>query len=223
MQLTVPGPCGQLEAIYHEPRGGSAEPRAVAVVCHPHPRPDLLDPDTTHQGGNMHSTVTFKIARALQDAGLACLRFNFRGVQGSDGEHDGRGAEEQDAAAALAWLAAKHPGVPQWAAGFSFGSRTVFGLARRSPAIERLVLVGFPLAAYELDGVDQLTQPTLMVWGSNDEFGSEADARRQYPDLPDRIETVSIEGADHFFMRFTKELEAAVHTWAARAVGHPAP
>ena len=191
----------------------------MAVVCHPHPRPDLVDPNTTHPGGNMHSTVTFKTARALQNAGVACLRINFRGVQGSDGEYDGEGGEEDDAAAGLAWLAAKHPGVPQWAAGFSFGSRTVFGLAARTPSIERLVLVGFPLRAYELTGVDRLEQPTLMVWGAEDEFGALPDLRAQYPHLPAHIDTAEIPGAGHFFMRFTKELEERVHAWALSAVG----
>ncbi|QDU69878.1 alpha/beta hydrolase [Engelhardtia mirabilis] len=216
MQLTIPGPCGPLEAIYHEPRGGADAPRGVAVVCHPHPRPDLLDPNTTHQGGNMHSTVTFKIARALQNAGLACLRFNFRGVQGSAGEHDGKGAEEQDAAAALGWLSDKHSGVPRWAAGFSFGSRTVFGLARRDATIERLVLVGFPLVAYDLPGVDELSIPTLFVWGAGDEFGALQDLKAQYPHLPAQVEAEEIPGADHFFMRYTKELESCVHAWALR-------
>jgi len=155
---------------------------------------------------------------ALQNAGLACLRINFRSVGESAGEFDGQGGEEHDAAAGLDWLAAKHPGAPRWAAGFSFGSRTVFGLARREPSIEGLALVGFPLRAYELSGVDQLTQPTFMVWGSDDELGALPDLRAQFPTLPANIETAQIEGAGHFFMRFTKELEESVHSWAQRTL-----
>lgn len=224
MEVFFPGPVGRLQGLYHAPRGlaEGQPPRAVAPVCHPHPRPDLLDPNTSHPGGNMHSTVTFKTARALQNAGVACLRFNFRGVQQSEGEHDGRGAEEGDVEAAIGWLLERHPGVPVWAAGFSFGSRTVFGLARRDPRIERLVLVGFPVRAYSLEGVDRLTQPTLMVWGGDDEFGTDVDLRRQYPSLPAHIETMRIEGADHFFKGgATLALEAAVHGWARRALGLP--
>ena len=224
MEVTFEGPAGRLEGLYHAPRGlvDGQPPRAIAPVCHPHPRPDLIDPNTTHPGGNMHSTVTFKLARALQNAGVACLRFNFRGVQGSEGEHDGDGAEEGDVQAAIDWLAAEHPGAPVWAGGFSFGSRTVFGLAQRAPTIERLALVGFPVSAYSLQGVDQLTQPTLFVWGSEDEFGTDRDLRAQYPSLPPHLETARVEGADHFFMRFTKELEQTVHAWARAALGLPA-
>jgi pimeloyl-ACP methyl ester carboxylesterase len=98
----------------------------------------------------------------------------------------------------------------------------VFGLAKRDPRIERLVLVGFPLRAYSLEGVDRLTQPTLMVWGGDDEFGTDVDLRRQYPSLPAHIETARIEGADHFFKGgATLALEAAVHGWARRALGLP--
>jgi alpha/beta superfamily hydrolase len=222
MELLIPGPCGPLEALYHEPRGvDPAAPRAVAAVCHPHPRPELLDPHTTHPGGNMHSTVTFKIARGLQNAGVAGLRFNFRGVQGSAGEHDGQGAEEQDLAAALDWLGTKHPGCPRFAAGFSFGSRTAFGLAQRDPSIDWVVLVGFPLRAYDLRGLDQLRPPGLLVWGSEDSFGNLDDLRAQYPHLPPRFETVQIPGADHFFKRYTKDLEAVVEQYARRVLAHP--
>jgi alpha/beta superfamily hydrolase len=226
MEVFFDGPAGRLQGLYHPPRGlaEGEPPRAVAPVCHPHPRPDLVDPNTTHPGGNMHSTVTFKTARALQNAGIACLRFNFRGVQESEGVHDGQGAEEGDVEAAIGWLQERHPGLSVWAGGFSFGSRTVFGLAQRDPRLERLVLVGFPVRAYSLEGVDRLTQPTLMVWGGEDEFGTDRDLRDQYPALPDTIRLERVEGADHFFMGgATRELEARVHAWAAEQLGLPQP
>ncbi|MFT7669478.1 MAG: alpha/beta superfamily hydrolase [Planctomycetota bacterium] len=206
---SIPGPLGQLEALFHEPRGlaeGEA-PRAIAVVCHPHP---------AHQG-NMNSTVTFKIARGLQEAGVACLRINFRGVGKSDGEYDGNGGEEDDARAAIDWLAAKFPNVQIWAAGFSFGSRTVFGLAKRDASIERLILVGFPVRAYPLEGVDTLERPALFVWGTDDEYGTLRDLRAEYPELPDCFEFEELEGIDHFFRRATKELEAIITAYARRA------
>lgn len=208
---SIPGPAGRLEAVFHGPRGlpEGAPPRALAVVCHPHP---------VH-GGNLHSTVTFKTARGLQEAGLACLRINFRGVGGSEGSFDGEGGEELDARAALDWLAERFPGAPLWAAGFSFGARTVFGLARRDATIERLVLVGLPVRVYPQEGVDRLEQPTLFISGSEDDFGTLGDLREQYPSLPEHLELREIEGADHFFRRFTKELEAVVRAFAERELG----
>jgi uncharacterized protein len=213
MALFVPGPAGQLEALFHEPLGlaDGAPPRAVSVVCHPHPA----------HGGNMHSTVTFKTARGLQSAGIACLRLNFRGVGESAGAYHGDGGEEGDARAGLDWLAARYPGVPVWAAGFSFGSRTVFGLAKRDRRIERLVLVGFPARAYPLAGVDTLDRPAYFIWGADDEFGTLRDLREQYPNLPPSFEFTELPGADHFFKRSTKELEEHVHAYANRALAAP--
>ena len=166
----------------------------------------------------MNSTVTFKTARGLQNAGLACLRINFRGVGASEGAYHGEGGEQGDARAALDWLQAKYPGAPVWAAGFSFGSRTVFGLAKRDAQIERLVLVGFPAKAYPLEGVDQLARPAYFIWGDQDEYGTLGDLRSQYPQLPDNFEFTELPGADHFFKRSTKELEQHVHAYAKRSL-----
>jgi alpha/beta superfamily hydrolase len=146
------------------------------------------------------------------------LRINVRGVGESAGVHDGNGAEEEDARAALNWLAERHPHVECWAAGFSFGSRTVFGLALKEPTIRRLLLVGFPARVYPLDGVDQLTIPTLFIWGDRDEFGTRVDLLQQYPNLPATHALQEIEGADHFFRRFTKELESQVREYAQAAL-----
>ncbi len=204
----IPGPEGQLEAIYHEALGLAADaaPRALAIVCHPHPI----------QGGNMHSTVAFKIARALSQEGVACLRFNFRGVGESSGRFDGEGGEERDARAALDWLALHRPAVPLWAAGFSFGSRTVLGLAQGDPTIERLILVGLPVKVYPPEGLDQLTTPGLLIWGDRDEFGVGGDLVELHPHLPESLELQEIEGADHLFRRYTRDLEERVGEYAQR-------
>ena len=82
------GSAGRLEAILMNP---SSEPVAAAVVCHAHPL----------HGGMMHFKVVFRAAKALQSAGLAVLRFNFRGVGRSEGTYDGGRGEAGDARAAL--------------------------------------------------------------------------------------------------------------------------
>jgi hypothetical protein len=59
--------------------------------------------------------------RRLPAEGVAALRFNFRGVEGSDGIHaDGIG-EQLDLAAAIDALAAGAAGVPLVVCGWSFG------------------------------------------------------------------------------------------------------
>src|SRR5450755_3950806 len=104
------GPAGKLEALLDAPE--DAEPRAVALICHPHP---LF-------GGTLHNKVVYRTARALRHSGHAVLRFNFRGVGKSQGRHAHGIGEIEDARAALAWLRARYPGLPYTLAGFSFGS-----------------------------------------------------------------------------------------------------
>lgn len=211
MELSIQGPAGRLEAIYDQPAQGAA-PRAAAAVCHPHPL----------HGGTMRSTVVHRTARALRRAGLAVLRFNFRGVEGSEGEHDGGGGEERDLAAGLGWLEERHPGVPLWAAGFSFGARTVCGAASWDGRIARLVCVALPVLRFDCEGVGDLRQPGLFVFAGDDEFGTLGDMRVRCPSLPERFELVEIPDTDHIFRRKTPDLEEAVHAWARAAVEAPA-
>lgn len=204
--VTLAGPAGRLEGLYDASEG---ELRGAAVVCHPHP---------LHEG-TMRNTIVYRIARALRGAGLATLRFNFRGVGASEGVHDGEGAEEGDAAVALDFLAARHPGHELWAAGYSFGSRTVGRLATRDERIARLVLVAFPLAAYDCSFLRDVRQPGLLVFGGGDPFGTLTELAQLYPDCPERLEVEEIVGADHFFRGRTPILEALVHDYALRVTG----
>ena len=109
--LFLDGPAGRLEALLEEPEDG--EPREAALVCHPHPQ----------HGGTMHNKAVYRIARGLRSAGAVVLRFNYRGVNLSEGEYAHGEGELEDARAALAYLRGRYPGLPFTLAGFSFGSR----------------------------------------------------------------------------------------------------
>src|SRR5579872_7267987 len=87
--LFIPGPAGRLESLLEEPEHG--EPKFAALVCHPHPL----------YGGTMHNKVVYRMARGLRAAGGAILRFNFRGVNLSEGVHANGIGEVEDARAAL--------------------------------------------------------------------------------------------------------------------------
>ena len=80
--VAIPGPEGQLDARVMEIDGA----RTGLVMCHPHP---LFS-------GTMDNKVVTTAARAAKGLGLNTLRFNFRGVGSSDGEHDHGVGEQQD-------------------------------------------------------------------------------------------------------------------------------
>ncbi|MEL7208529.1 MAG: alpha/beta hydrolase, partial [Actinomycetota bacterium] len=89
-----------------------ADPRAVAVVCHPHPL----------HGGNMYANVVETLFQALPATGVATLRFNFRGTNGSEGRHDQGRGEQLDVVAGIETVSERHPGLPLLLAGYSFGA-----------------------------------------------------------------------------------------------------
>jgi len=71
----------------------------------------------------MGSIVPGILFLALPAAGVAALRFNFRGVGASEGSHGGGVAEQLDVAAAIDALTAALPaGTPIVLAGWSFGA-----------------------------------------------------------------------------------------------------
>ena len=96
-RLLAPSGDVTLEAVLHIP-GGMA-PRALVVVCHPHPL----------YGGSMDNNVVAAICEAALQEGMAALRFNFRGVGKSSGRHDNGAGEQLDILAMLAF-AAELPG-----------------------------------------------------------------------------------------------------------------
>lgn len=202
MRTEFGGPVGTLVGELERPETDAI---GGAIVCHPHPL----------HGGSLRNTIVVRTARALRAVEFATLRFNFRGVEGSAGTHDGS-AEVEDAAAALALLASELPGVPLWGAGYSFGSRMVLELALRG-AVERVILIAPPIAIYDLGGLRRLGTPGLVVSGGADEFGSSEDLRRAFPDLPPALRRVEIPGADHFFRGRTPLVEQAVLEYARAA------
>ena len=208
--LYIPAPHGRLEAILKEPRGAAAA-RAAALVLHPHPL----------HGGTMHNKVVFRTARGLEDAGAVTLRFNFRGVGHSTGEHTGaRGGEQDDARVALDYLVEKYPGLPIVLAGFSFGARVGLEVGTHDARVNYLVGVGTPVSIpereYDFSFLDECRKPLLLVHGERDEFGTVPDLRALAARLPAgaRVEVKIIPGAGHFFDEQLEDLRRAVAGWA---------
>jgi alpha/beta superfamily hydrolase len=109
--VDLDGPAGRLEALLNE---GAPDAPYAALVCHPHPL----------GGGTMHNKVVYHAMKTLNapEWGLCwpVLRFNFRGIGLSEGNHDGA-AESGDVLAAIDWLVNAY-NRPVVVAGFSFGA-----------------------------------------------------------------------------------------------------
>ncbi len=156
-QFLIDGSAGQLELqinYAHECPGQNP----VAVICHPHPL----------YGGSLTNKVVHMIARAVNDLGLATIRFNFRGVGKSEGHFDDGQGESDDLATVVHWVREKHPDSPIWLAGFSFGAYIALKMHQRVEA-QKLLLVAPPVTLYDLEGVADVTIPWWVIQGGQDE------------------------------------------------------
>jgi alpha/beta superfamily hydrolase len=195
---TIAGPAGDLESLLEEPE--HAEPRMAAVVCHPHP---LF-------GGTMHNKVVYRLARGLRHAGLVVLRFNFRGVSRSEGEHGNLEGEIEDARAALAWLRARYPDLPYALAGFSFGARVITRLGCESGGAQFLLAAGFPTRHGPAGYLDSCSVPKIFIQSTHDQYGPRAELESLYENFAEPKRLVWVESSDHFFAGGLEQLEQAV-------------
>lgn len=193
----IAGPAGPLEALLEEPKSA---PRAACVFSHPHPL----------YGGTMHTKAVYQSAKALARIGTATLRFNFRGAGASAGSHDGGPGEIDDYRAALDFLAARYPGLPLWAAGFSFGSWVAWNVALDDDRVRVLLGLGLPVNRFDFSPVKDSAKAKFLIHGELDELVSVRAIRKFYSELLEPKELVVIDGAGHLFDGKTSEVGEAV-------------
>ncbi|HEV7643144.1 MAG TPA: alpha/beta fold hydrolase [Pyrinomonadaceae bacterium] len=205
--LFIPASHGKLEAILKEPSG---ERKGVALVCHPHPL----------GAGTMHNKVVFRAAAGLLDAGLAALRFNFRGVGASTGTHDEGRGEQDDVRTALDFLAEKYPQEPITLAGFSFGSRFGTEVGVTDKRVVRLISIGSPVDKYNYSYLNTLDKPILFVHCAQDEYGNVGKLRTLVEGLPvtAQAKLVVFENCGHFFDSKLDDLKKTITAWVTEQI-----
>jgi alpha/beta superfamily hydrolase len=171
-------------------------PVATLVMLHPLP---------TH-AGSMDSHVYRKAAWRLPAmAGIAVLRFNFRGTTSTEGTSEGvfddGGAERYDLAAALDVVEAEDLPAP-WVVGWSFGTEVTLRWAHEDPSVVGAVLLSPPL---HRAGDDDLRawaasgKPLTVLVPELDDYLRPAEARQRFALVP-QAEVLSVEGAKHLWV-----------------------
>ena len=196
----IPGPAGNLEARIENPVPADAVHRVVGVLCHPHPL----------YGGTMQNKVVHTAARAMQEAGAATVRFNFRGVGRSGGQYDKGVGELEDALAVVQWTRAHFGCDAVWLAGFSFGAAVALQAAARDARPRRLVTIAPPVGRILTEPVARPDCPWLIVQGDRDELVEAGAVRAWAASYEPAPELLVIGGAEHFFHGKLLELRAGV-------------
>jgi len=195
--LLLPGRAGAIEVACSAPEGDARN--GVAIICHPHPL----------QGGTMFNKVVTTLDRGLAELGLATVRFNFRGVGESAGEHDEGRGESDDLITVAEWVRRERPGAALWLAGFSFGSYVVLRVASKlDPA--QVILIAPPVGRWDFSAIEWPKCPVLIVQGEDDDVvdapSALAWAQAQTP-MPT---IVRMPDTGHFFHRRLIDLRGAV-------------
>jgi alpha/beta superfamily hydrolase len=173
------------------------EEAPVATIVTLHPLPTA--------GGFMDSHIIRKAAARLPAlAGIAVLRFNFRGVSSprgtSQGAFDEGEAEQHDLAAAMEFVrerALPHP----WLVGWSFGTEIVLKYGLRHP-IDGAILLSPPL--------HRATDAEVAAWAGSgkrlvavipelDDYLRPAEAAERFSSVPE-IELVNVEDGRHLWV-----------------------
>ncbi|MFC1974236.1 alpha/beta hydrolase [Chloroflexota bacterium] len=164
-------------------------PFPAVVICHPHPL----------YGGSMDNNVVHAICQNLTQSSICWLRFNFRGVGGSEGDFEQGIGECDDVEAAISYLSGM-AGVDEGRiglCGYSFGAGVALGFAPRDERVKALALVS-PVNS-SLDSLVDYCKPKLVISGSADGFIDTVCLQRIVEDLSQPKDFEIISGADHFW------------------------
>ena len=200
--LFLAGPAGRLEALLEEPDQSAT---GIALVCHPHPQ----------HGGTMHNKVVYRVAKGLRRSGHVVMRFNYRGVNLSEGAYAHGEGELEDARIALEVLTSRYPALPLTLAGFSFGSRIVLRMGcaaadANRPAARRVIAVGFPTVYKDRSFLENCTVPRIFIQSTRDQYGPVDELRPLVEALPEPKQLIWIDAQDHFFAGALEQLEESV-------------
>ncbi|MFC2046321.1 alpha/beta hydrolase [Chloroflexota bacterium] len=206
----------ELEGIFHI--CGGERPRPAAVICHPHPL----------GGGSMHNSVVSAVARALSATGVMALRFNFRGVGHSGGNHDNGRNEQEDVAGAVRYLL-DQPSVDPGrvcVAGYSFGAWVALSFAETSPHVAAVAAVslvswnydtdfhrfvsqpGAPVGTQQFDPgfLQSFARPKLLIVGEHDSFAPPKQLRALTDQIPEPRALHIVPNTDHFLRGCEQEV-----------------
>ena len=177
------------EGVITQPDDGSG-PWPGVVICHPHPL----------HGGNMDNNVVLALALGLVDEGFVTLRFNFRGVGGSEGEHTEGKNEHQEVLGALELIKAwPDTNTKTGLAGYSFGTSVILGHSELYPEADAIALVSPPFRAVEGSPLKESKVPSLIVTGDRDKLVDSTQLDAELASFEHAPEFKLFDGVDHFW------------------------
>ena len=129
VDIIITGEAGKLHAVYHK-SDTPAAPLAVVLSGNPHKK---------HY---MNDRVSYAMFRAFMDIGFSVVRFNYRGVNDSEGALGTTADNMLDIATVIDWIQNKNEDSDKiWLAGHELGAWYVLQAMMRRPEISGFALV----------------------------------------------------------------------------------
>ena len=171
----------------------------AVVVTHPHPL----------YGGDMNNNVVESVVRAYEKKGYTTLRFNFRGVGRSEGGYDEGTGEQGDVRAAVAFLG----GLGKTSidvVGYSFGAWVNAQCIESLTDVKWMVMVSPPVNFLDFSFLKYCAKIRLVIAGSADDIAPPSMIKDMIPVWNSEAEFNIIQGADHFYLGKTSEIEGII-------------
>lgn len=188
VDIIITGESGKLHAVYHK----AAAPAApLAVVLSGNPR----------QKYHMNDRVSYAMFRAFMDIGFSVLRFNYRGVNDSEGSVGTTADNMLDIATVIDWVQNHNEDSDKiWLAGHGLGAWYVLQAMMRRPEVSGFALVSPDASIADFAFLSPRPNRGLLLQGTNESedfkaFGSHLTQVLKKQAQID-LETIRVKGAD---------------------------
>lgn len=158
------------------------------VVTHPH----------SLYGGTMYNQVVETLVEVYQEKSFSTLRFNFRGVGGSEGSFDEGKGEQEDVRSAIEYMI-KRGKRDIDLAGYSFGAWVNAKMKDNHSLCNRIVMISPPVTFLDFSFLSFNSKIQLVVAGGKDDIAPADEITNVINIWNPKAHLEVIEGADHFY------------------------
>ena len=165
----------------------------------------------------MEVPIIVATARELARRGMVALRFDFRGVGGSEGSFGDGVAEVADVAGAAEYLLSREDVDDErlYLMGYSFGASVGLRHVEQDPHISAIAALSLPLGEMKIVSLDkrfwrEYERPKLLLAGDSDHICPLPELRELVDRLPEPKQLTVLDGSDHFLWGREQEVAEVV-------------
>jgi len=190
----------KLEAEYYQSNTNTLE--SIALLVHPHPQ----------FGGNMYNNVVSEVYKTFIQNNVSCLRFNFRGVGRSTGNHTNGRGELSDVKVCIDFLIDEKNYEKILICGYSYGAAIGCSAVNYSEKVFGFVAISFPwdFMGLKYKELSQTEKPKLFIQGNRDDIANYDNFEENYNYYSAPKKNRIINGADHFYWGYEEQVAKAV-------------